>query len=405
MATSTNDPFVTAALASSGLTPETVTADQMQQIQQAEAAVASQAQTSANTSVAQTSASNAIQQTQSQNANQDAATKAARANRQKVPVLIMGIEPSQSDIISAMACLGNMKVFYAMGQNFGECNIRGMMLLGPLANVTVDGISVLNDFFNKYRVSISQRSITISIGKQTYQFFLVTMSIGAVDSNTHTLPFMLGGVIVDPANGDLFSINPTYTIKSTLSNAATTPTTMSSSGAGATATTSALSTEQLNELDNYAIQNNLPYQENSFTQTQPPTSDQINAALVNQPNTSVVNNVANSTQAQNLQDQLNQQKEAAATPATYNYGLSSAGTSTIPNSSPASFLNTQPAPASTNTFSTTDSSYNYGLSSAGTSTIPNSSPASFLNTQPAQAQPFAPGSMFIGSTTPVSTKQ
>ena len=124
-------------------------------------------------------------------------------------------------------------------------------------------------------------------------------------------------------------------------------------------------------MDNYAIQNNLPYQENSSTQTQPPTSDQINAALVNQPNTSVANSVANSTQAQNLQNQLNQ-----------------LSTSASPNPN-AYYTKSEETPV---TYST------------GTFSAVNSSSAP-LATQPAQAQMVAPGSMFIGSTTPVSTKQ
>lgn len=154
-----------------------------------------------------------LQQSYSQ---QTAATAAERLQRQQVPVLITGIRPRQIDIISAMACLGNVKVFYTMGQNFAEGTVSGMMLLGPLGSGAVDGVSVLNKFFNKYRVSILHRSITISIATQAYEFFLTSLSLGEIDKELHILPFILQGVIVDPAGGDLQSVNPDYSLNTTL---------------------------------------------------------------------------------------------------------------------------------------------------------------------------------------------
>ena len=153
-----------------------------------------------------------------QNKTEDAATAAVRADRQKVPVLIMGTEVTRADVVSAMACLGNLKVLYAMGQTFGDMKIVGNVLLGPLGNGAVDGVGILNKFFNKYRVSISRASITVSIATQAYEFFLASMVIGDIDHEQHILPFVLGGIVVDPSNGDLFSINPAYTIDTTLTN-------------------------------------------------------------------------------------------------------------------------------------------------------------------------------------------
>jgi hypothetical protein len=48
------------------------------------------------------------------------------------PILITGMELEHQDIVSRMACLDNIKVFYAFGQAFGQAAITGEILLGPL---------------------------------------------------------------------------------------------------------------------------------------------------------------------------------------------------------------------------------------------------------------------------------
>lgn len=126
----------------------------------------------------------------------------------KAPILITGIEISHSDIVSQIPCLNNVKVFYAFGQNFGTVAIQGEVLLGPLGDITTEGVERLMDFFWKHRVSKSNLPIKISVAKRSYFVYLVGLKIGTIDPNFHILPFGFFGTLLDLSKEDLSKVNP-----------------------------------------------------------------------------------------------------------------------------------------------------------------------------------------------------
>ena len=108
--------------------------------------------------------------------------------------------------------MGNIKVFYTLGQNFGNVRIGGEILLGPLGDMQTDGIKFLNEYFNTHRVSVLKKAITVSIGDVAYQVFLTGIAIGEIDKEFHILPFEMIGTLVDAAAGDYNQINPSNTL-------------------------------------------------------------------------------------------------------------------------------------------------------------------------------------------------
>jgi len=124
------------------------------------------------------------------------------------PVLIMGIEISQTDIVSAVSCLNNIKVFYTFGQAFGNVVIRGEMLLGPLGSIQSDGVRILNDYFHSQRVSNLKKATTFSVAQTAYKMYMTGLMIGNVDVEFHVLPFVISGVLIDPSNQDSSLLNP-----------------------------------------------------------------------------------------------------------------------------------------------------------------------------------------------------
>ena len=140
--------------------------------------------------------------------DQDRQTAIDKNTLGSTPVLIMGISIEQNDIVSAVSCLNNIKVFYTFGQAFGNVHIRGEMLLGPLGSIQSDGVRILSEFFNQQRVSNLKKTTTFSIAQTAYQMYLTGLTIGDVDREFHVLPFLLSGILVDPANQNSSLLNP-----------------------------------------------------------------------------------------------------------------------------------------------------------------------------------------------------
>jgi len=149
------------------------------------------------------------------------------------PVLIMGIEITQTDIISAVSCLNNIKVFYTFGQAFGNVVIRGEMLLGPLGSIQSDGVRVLSDYFNQQRVSNLKKPTTFSVAQTAYKMYMSGLMIGNVDVEFHVLPFVITGILIDPSNQASSLLNPANQIIATDQVTEVTTTTIRSGAAEA----------------------------------------------------------------------------------------------------------------------------------------------------------------------------
>lgn len=130
------------------------------------------------------------------------------------PVLITGIDFNQMDITSEMPCLNNVKVFYTFGQNFGQVQIMGEVLLGPLGETAQHnrGFRLIRDFFWAHRVSVTRRPIAVSVANESYFVYLKGMKVGQIDPNYHVMPFMFFGTLLDISREDASHINPRSTV-------------------------------------------------------------------------------------------------------------------------------------------------------------------------------------------------
>ena len=113
------------------------------------------------------------------------------------PILLTSIEFNQTDITSQIPCLDNAKVFYSFGQNFGQVAITGEVLLGPLGDINYDGVNRLLSFFWKYRVSVHNQPISVSVANNPYFVYLTGLKIGQVNADFHILPFAMFGTLLD----------------------------------------------------------------------------------------------------------------------------------------------------------------------------------------------------------------
>ena len=125
------------------------------------------------------------------------------------PILLTSIEFNQVDITSQVPCLNNVKVFYSFGQNFGQVVISGEVLLGPLGNISYDGVNRLVDFFWKYRVSVYKKPIAISVANNSYFVYLTGLRISQVNADFHILPFVMFGTLLDIEREKANAVNTT----------------------------------------------------------------------------------------------------------------------------------------------------------------------------------------------------
>lgn len=153
-----------------------------------------------------------------QNANRNAASTQLRC-----PILITDISTQQTDLVSVMSCLNNVKVMYTFGQMMGNVTIRGNVLLGPLGSVQSDGVARLDEWYNTYRVSVYKKPISFCIGGRAFKMFLTGMAYGAADPELNILPFGAVGTFIDPKNEDTQVFNPDNSIVTQASAAATAP--------------------------------------------------------------------------------------------------------------------------------------------------------------------------------------
>lgn len=155
--------------------------------------------------------------------NEDRAQASDKDTLATTPILILGIEITQTDIVSAVSCLGNVKVFYTFGQAFGNVVIRGEMLLGPLGSVQSDGVRLLNDYFQAQRVSNLKKATIFSVSKTAYKMYMTGLMIGNIDVEFHILPFVIAGVLIDPSNQDNSLMNPDNQVITTGASVEVTP--------------------------------------------------------------------------------------------------------------------------------------------------------------------------------------
>lgn len=128
------------------------------------------------------------------------------------PILISGIATTQTDIVSLMSCLSNVKVIYTFGQNFGTVAIRGEVLLGPMGISYKQGVQQIEDYFWQNRVSVTGQPIKFSICDNAFFAYLTGLEIHDVIVEFHVLPFAIYGTLLDISRNNTALINPNSTV-------------------------------------------------------------------------------------------------------------------------------------------------------------------------------------------------
>jgi hypothetical protein len=132
------------------------------------------------------------------------------------PVLLQSARVDRKDISSANAYLNNEKLFYSFGQAWGNINISGEVLLGPVClgdagplealSLSVgNGLRIVEMYFDTFRASKHKRPITLSSLRyaKPVQFYLTNYTRGTVNLEYNTVGFNLQGFVIDKDKGFL----------------------------------------------------------------------------------------------------------------------------------------------------------------------------------------------------------
>lgn len=113
-------------------------------------------------------------------------------------VLLLSVRLEESDIIAPITCMGNRKIIYTYGKNFGNVAVDGVILMG--ANVSQDqGVNRVLSYYRWMRIATRGEPIDVSMGKsgEAFSVALVGMQMGEMDRQFHTQPFTLSCIKVE----------------------------------------------------------------------------------------------------------------------------------------------------------------------------------------------------------------
>lgn len=115
------------------------------------------------------------------------------------PIIIDGVDISESDMVMPVALLGGKKILYSFGEDFGDVTINGRVLLGPVDRGTAsERLVSLIRWFRANRVSASKTPIKVSIlhESKSVRVYVVGMKMGAPDPQYNIQPFTIIGLLV-----------------------------------------------------------------------------------------------------------------------------------------------------------------------------------------------------------------
>jgi hypothetical protein len=118
------------------------------------------------------------------------------------PVLILGAQLTDADLVNPVTALGNIKILYVFGQKFGEVQILGSVLCGPSGS-NGGAFGQVTSFFEAHRVSNSESPVNLSIpGGKSYKIYVTGLGLAQPDAELHIQPFMIYGLIANPSGGE-----------------------------------------------------------------------------------------------------------------------------------------------------------------------------------------------------------
>lgn len=111
------------------------------------------------------------------------------------PIVLESASVTQKDLVVPKPTLGDKKVIYSFGEDFGDVQIRGAILLGEVGK-SMSGFAPVAGYFEANKTSKKKNPIEVSIGKKAYKFYLTTLAVGELDAQFNIQRFILAGVQV-----------------------------------------------------------------------------------------------------------------------------------------------------------------------------------------------------------------
>lgn len=114
------------------------------------------------------------------------------------PILLDGVDLTDTDTVFPVAALDGEKFLFCMGEDFGNVSITGMALLGRADQGGVAFRQVV-EYFNTHRASASGKPVTVSMpGNTSMKVILTSLTVAKPDAEYHVQYFQLRGVGVEP---------------------------------------------------------------------------------------------------------------------------------------------------------------------------------------------------------------
>lgn len=112
-------------------------------------------------------------------------------------VLIDSVDISKVDAVTPKDALDDKHALYIYGKSFGQVAVHGTAYLGK-ADTTQSGtvIGKINSWFNQNRVSVSKKSVELSIAKSFKGNVYVTkLRFGQAEPRLNTIKFTIEGFV------------------------------------------------------------------------------------------------------------------------------------------------------------------------------------------------------------------
>lgn len=113
------------------------------------------------------------------------------------PILIVGVDSKDTDIILPVSMLDKTKIIYTFGKNFGALSILGKILLGPSGSSS--SLKTVMSWFEQHRISENRGSPTnLSFPGGSQKVYVYGLQLSPADPEFHIQPFAIVGMVATP---------------------------------------------------------------------------------------------------------------------------------------------------------------------------------------------------------------
>lgn len=116
------------------------------------------------------------------------------------PILILGSNLQDADIVLPVSTIDGEKIFYTFGRGWGDVAVLGTVLLGNSNNVN-NGLKTVTQWFESKRATSNPDSapmVNLSTPGGPYKLFVHALGLGQPDPAFNIQPFMVYGKIASP---------------------------------------------------------------------------------------------------------------------------------------------------------------------------------------------------------------